>query len=107
MAIIDLPREKLYEQINKRVDLMINVGLEKEVKNLFNYRNYPALNTVGYKELFPFFEGKIKFEDAINEIKKNTRRYAKRQITWLKKYENALYFKNNTPITEIYNSLID
>ena len=49
---------------------------------------------MGYKELFPFFEGKIKFEDAINEIKKNTRRYAKRQITWLKKYENALYFKN-------------
>ena len=43
------------------------------MKNLFNYRNYPALNTVGYKELFPFFEGKIKFEDAINEIKKNTR----------------------------------
>ena len=62
---------------------------------------------MGYKELFPFFEGKIKFEDAINEIKKNTRRYAKRQITWLKKYENALYFKNNTPIAEIYNSLID
>lgn len=107
MAIIDLPREKLYERINKRVDLMIRMGLEKEVKNLFNYRKYPALNTVGYKEFFPFFEGKIKFEEAINEIKKNTRRYAKRQITWLKKYENAIYFKNNTPITEIYNSLID
>ena len=107
MAIIELPRKKLYEQINKRVDLMVNVGLEREVKNLFNYRNYPALNTVGYKELFPFFEGKIKFEDAISEIKKNTRRYAKRQITWLKKYENALYFKNSTPITEIYNLLVN
>ncbi len=107
MAIIDLPREKLYEKINKRVDFMIKMGLEKEVKNLFNYRKYPALNTVGYKELFSFFEGKIKFEEAINEIKKNTRRYAKRQITWLKKYENAMYFKNNTPIAEIYNSLID
>ena len=107
MAIIDLPREKLYEKINKRVDFMIKMGLEKEVKNLFNYRKYPALNTVGYKELFSFFEGKIKFEEAINEIKKNTRRYAKRQITWLKKYENAMYFKNNTPIEEIYNSLID
>ena len=107
MAIIDLPREKLYEKINKRVDFMIKMGLEKEVKNLFNYRKYPALNTVGYKELFSFFEGKIKFEEAINEIKKNTRRYAKRQITWFKKYENAMYFKNNTPIAEIYNSLID
>ena len=107
MAIIDLPREKLYEKINKRVDFMIKMGLEKEVKNLFNYRKYPALNTVGYKELFSFFEGKIKFEEAINEIKKNTRRYAKRQITWLKKYENAMYFKNNMPIAEIYNSLID
>ena len=107
MAIIDLPREKLYEKINKRVDFMIKMGLEKEAKNLFNYRKYPALNTVGYKELFSFFEGKIKFEEAINEIKKNTRRYAKRQITWLKKYENAMYFKNNTPIAEIYNSLID
>ena len=107
MAIIDLPREKLYEKINKRVDFMIKKGLEKEVKNLFNYRKYPALNTVGYKELFPFFEGKIKFEEAINEIKKNTRRYAKRQITWFKKYENAMYFKNTTPIAEIYNSLID
>ena len=95
MAIIDLPREKLYEKINKRVDFMIKKGLEKEVKNLFNYRKYP------------FFEGKIKFEEAINEIKKNTRRYAKRQITWFKKYENAMYFKNTTPIAEIYNSLID
>ena len=107
MVIIESPREKLYNQINKRVDYMVNKGLEEEVKKLFNYRKYPALNTVGYKELFPFFEGKIKFEDAINEIKKNTRRYAKRQITWLKKYKNALSFNNNTPIREFYNSLID
>ena len=107
MVIIESPREKLYEQINKRVDSMVNDGLENEVKNLLNYRKYPALNTLGYKELFPFFEGEIKFEDAINEIKKNTRRYAKRQITWLKKYDNALSFNNNTPIIEIYNSLIN
>ena len=106
MAIIESPREKLYEQINKRVDFMVNKGLEKEAKNLFNYRKYPALNTVGYKELFPFFEGKIKFEHAVNEIKKNTRRYAKRQITWLKKYENAMSFNNNLPIIELYNRLI-
>ena len=106
MVIIESPREKLYNQINRRVDSMVNEGLEEEVKKLFNYRKYPALNTVGYKELFPFFKGKIKFEDAINEIKKNTRRYAKRQITWLKKYENALYFENSTPITEIYNLLV-
>ena len=107
MVIIESPREKLYNQINKRVDYMVNKGLEEEVKKLFNYRKYPALNTVGYKELFPFFEGKIKFEDAINEIKKNTRRYAKRQITWLKKYKNALSFNNKITIRELYNSLID
>ena len=107
IVVIESPRESLYEQIDKRVDSMVNEGLEKEVKNLLNYKKYPALNTVGYKELFPFFEGKIKFEDAINEIKKNTRRYAKRQITWLKKYDNALSFNNNTPIIEIFNSLIN
>ena len=107
MVIIESPRDKLYEQINKRVDSMVIEGLEKEVKNLFKYREYPALNTVGYKELFPYFENKIKFEDAINEIKKNTRRYAKRQITWLKKYENALTFNNNIKTKDLYNSLID
>ncbi len=107
IVVIESPRERLYEQIDKRVDSMVNEGLEKEVKNLLNYKKYPALNTVGYKELFPFFEGEIKFEDAINEIKKNTRRYAKRQITWLKKYDNALSFNNNTPIIEIFNSLIN
>lgn len=107
IVVIESPRERLYEQIDKRVDSMVNEGLEKEVKNLLNYKKYPALNTVGYKELFPFFEGEIKFEDAINEIKKNTRRYAKRQITWLKKYDNALSFNNNTPTIEIFNSLIN
>mgnify|MGYP001235965214 CR=1 FL=1 len=107
MVIIESPRDKLYEQINKRVDSMVIEGLEKEVKNLFKYREYPALNTVGYKELFPYFENKIKFEDAINEIKKNTRRYAKRQITWLKKYKNALTFNNNIKTKDLYNSLID
>ena len=107
IVVIESPRKRLYEQIDKRVDSMVNEGLEKEVKNLLNYKKYPALNTVGYKELFPFFEGEIKFEDAINEIKKNTRRYAKRQITWLKKYDNALSFNNNTPIIEIFNSLIN
>ena len=107
IVVIESPRERLYEQIDKRVDSMVNEGLEKEVKNLLNYKKYPALNTVGYKELFPFFEGEIKFEDAINEIKKNTRRYAKRQITWLKKYDNALSFNNNTPTIEIFKSLIN
>ena len=107
IVVIESSRERLYEQIDKRVDSMVNEGLEMEVKNLLNYKKYPALNTVGYKELFPFFEGEIKFEDAINEIKKNTRRYAKRQITWFKKYENALHFNNTAPIKEIYNSLIN
>jgi tRNA dimethylallyltransferase len=82
---MDLPREQLYNNINARVDEMINEGLVKEAENLFAFRYYNALQTVGYSELFNYFEGKISLAGAIEEIKKNTRHYAKRQITWLRK----------------------
>lgn len=87
--VVNHPREKLYERINKRVDLMLQQGLEEEAQQLFSHRNNQALNTVGYKELFDFFSGIYSKKEAIEQIKQNTRRYAKRQITWFKSVENA------------------
>ena len=83
--ILDLPREELYERINKRVDKMIEDGLEDEVKSLSAYKDLPALQTVGYKEFFDFFDGKYNREEAIEKIKQHTRNYAKRQVTWFKR----------------------
>jgi tRNA dimethylallyltransferase len=78
-------REIMYDRINQRVDLMIENGLIQEAKNLYKYRNLNALQTVGYKELFAFFDGDYELDFAISEIKKNTRRFAKRQGTWFNK----------------------
>lgn len=82
---INLPREILYERINHRVDLMVKAGLLEEVKKLFSYRDLKPLQTVGYQELFPYFEGEISLEMALEKIKQNSRRYAKRQLTWLRR----------------------
>ncbi len=79
---LKMEREKLYEKINLRVEKMINMGLEEEVKNLLNYKELNALNTVGYKEWWDYFENKTTLEKVIEKIKQNTRNYAKRQITW-------------------------
>ena len=90
-VIMDWPREQLYARINERVDLMMNQGLLHEALNLMPHREKNALQTVGYKELFDYFDGKIDLPQAINLIKQNSRRYAKRQITWFKRYENAIW----------------
>jgi tRNA dimethylallyltransferase len=84
---IDLPRGFLYERINNRVDFMVEQGLEAEARSLFPFKNLNALQTVGYRELFDYFENKISKERAIELIKQNTRHYAKRQLTWFKKDE--------------------
>lgn len=76
------PRDELYSRINLRVDKMMEDGLEKEAEGLYGLRHLNALNTVGYRELFDFFDGKISRDKAIELIKRNTRRYAKRQMTW-------------------------
>ena len=107
MIILHCPRAILYEKINDRVDQMMDSNLEEEAKALIPYQSNSALRTVGYKELFPYFNGAYDLDHAVNEIKKNTRRYAKRQITWFKKYDNALCFPANTSIDEIYNLLQD
>ncbi len=85
-------REELFYMINKRVDLMIKQGLLNEVKNLYKYKNLNALNTVGYKELFDYLDDKLSLEKAIENIKTNTRRYAKRQLTWFKKDSSIHWF---------------
>ena len=90
------PRKEILEiRINNRVDEMINGGLIKEVKSLLKYRDLNPLNTVGYKELFEFFDGFISLKDAIELIKLNTRKYSKRQMTWFKKNKDILWFEKN------------
>ena len=79
---IQMPREELYTRINNRVEMMMTEGLEDEARSLFEFKHLPALQTVGYKELFDFFDGKCSREVAVEKIKQHTRNYAKRQITW-------------------------
>jgi tRNA dimethylallyltransferase len=91
---IGLQRERndLYSRINRRVDAMVNDGLEEEARSLYEFRHLNSLNTVGYKELFDFFEGKITFDQAVELIKRNSRRYAKRQMTWWGKDQEINWF---------------
>ena len=91
--ILNREREELYSRINKRVDEMMTEGLLEEVKKLYDYKDCNALQTVGYKELFAYFDGEWDLETAIEEIKKNTRRYAKRQMTWFRRDPNNHFFK--------------
>ena len=85
--LLELPRQELYDNISHRVDQMMEDGLLKEAEGLFSVRHLNALQTVGYKELFDYFEGKISLEKAVDDIKKNTRHYAKRQMTWFRRYK--------------------
>jgi len=89
---LEAERSVIYDRINQRVDIMMNEGLLAEAKELFPHKELNALQTVGYRELFSFFEGEITLEFAIEEIKKNTRRFAKRQLTWFKRNEATKWF---------------
>ena len=97
---IKVDRELLYKKINYRVDKMISDGLIQEAKTLLNFKDLNPLNTVGYKELFEHFKGNLTKNQAIEKIKQNTRRYAKRQMTWLKN-KNLVWIENNVEIDEI------
>lgn len=105
---LNLPRDFLYGQINSRVDRMIGQGLVEEVRSLAAYRNLNPLNTVGYSELFDFLDGKRSLEDAVSAIKQNTRRFAKRQLTWFRKDPQTEWFTpDQTPdIINYINSRI-
>ncbi|MCS3553140.1 MULTISPECIES: tRNA (adenosine(37)-N6)-dimethylallyltransferase MiaA [unclassified Sphingobacterium] len=89
---LTMDRTTLYERINMRVDLMVKDGLLDEVKSLISFKHKPALMTVGYSELFDFLDEKISWEEAIDKIKQNSRRYAKRQLTWFKKDISTVWF---------------
>ena len=98
---ITADRKIIYERINKRVDNMIENGLIKEAKMVYKHKDLNALKTVGYKELFEYLSGKCTLDKAIDEIKKNTRRFAKRQITWFKKQENTTWFDYKEPYKNV------
>lgn len=98
---LEADREKMYERINLRVDLMLKEGLIEEARALYPNKHLNALQTVGYRELFDYFDGKTTLDFAVEEIKKNTRRFAKRQITWFKRTENARWFDYQTDVSEI------
>lgn len=89
---ITMPREELYDRINRRVDIMINAGLEAEARAVLPYRDCNSLRTVGYSEMFDYFDGKITFDEAVELIKRNSRRYAKRQTTWFGRDNDIVWF---------------
>ena len=89
---IDRPREELYERIDTRIDTMLNMGLLEEAKSLYSYKNINALQTVGYQEVFDFLDGKFPWEETVRLLKRNSRRYAKRQLTWFRKDSSISWF---------------
>jgi tRNA dimethylallyltransferase len=109
IVYLNLDREMLYERINKRVDIMIDLGLEKEVRNLYEKGITP--HAIGYQEWLPYFRGEVSFETVVEEIKKNSRHLAKRQITWFKHqmdtkcYDVNLEYINET-IDKIYEDVL-
>ncbi len=100
---ITADREVIYERINKRVDLMMEEGLMEEAKNLYSFKALNALNTVGYKEIFKYLDREWDIDFAISEIKKNTRRFAKRQLTWFKKDTEIKWFNYDENTTSIFS----
>lgn len=92
---LNCDRDILHKRINKRVDQMIDAGLEKEAKNVYSQKNLNALNTVGYREWFAYFDGEISKEKAIELIKRNSRRYARKQLTWFRKDAQMSWFEPN------------
>lgn len=100
---LEADRKIIYNRINQRVDIMMNEGLLAEAKTLFPNKELNALQTVGYRELFSYFDREITLDFAIEEIKKNTRRFSKRQLTWFKRNENTKWFDFETP----YEAVVD
>ncbi len=102
---LEADREIMYERINQRVDLMLLEGLVEEAKKLYPNKQLNALQTVGYRELFDYFDGKTSLDYAVEEIKKNTRRFAKRQLTWFKRTENVNWFDYLSDRKEIISTI--
>ena len=102
---LEADRDVIYDRINKRVDIMIANGLIKEVESLQPFKNLNSLNTVGYKELFNYLDKTWTLEFAISEIKKNSRRFAKRQLTWFRRKPESLWFDYQTPLSAIITKI--
>lgn len=102
---LEADRDIMYDRINQRVDIMLNEGLLEEAKSLYPNKHLNALQTVGYRELFDYFDGKTTLDFAIEQIKMNTRRFAKRQITWFKRTENVSWFDYLTDRKEIIKTI--
>ena len=102
---LEAERQEMYDRINLRVDLMMQNGLLEEAQKLYPNKNLNALQTVGYRELFNYFDNEFTLDFAIEEIKKNTRRFAKRQLTWFKRTENATWFDYKTNVEEIIQTI--
>lgn len=102
---LEADREIMYNRINQRVDIMLNEGLLEEAQTLYPNKDLNALQTVGYRELFDYFDGNTPLDFAVEQIKMNTRRFAKRQITWFKRIENAVWFDYLTDKKEIINKI--
>jgi tRNA dimethylallyltransferase len=100
---LEADRNVIYNRINQRVDGMVKEGLLTEAEKLFPHKNLNALQTVGYRELFQFIDGEISLEFAIEEIKKNTRRFSKRQLTWFKRIENVKWFDYLSDVDDFIN----
>ena len=105
VIVLHQPREILYDRINQRVDQMIEEGLEEEVKQLEAHKDLGSLRTVGYQEWWDYFAGKNDKEATILEIKRNTRRYSKRQITWFNRYGKEILFPVNMPVEDFIKHL--
>ena len=100
---IDMERERLYDRINRRVDIMMQMGLEQEARSVYHLRELNSLQTVGYREMFDYFDGTISRDEAVELIKRNSRRYAKRQMTWFRRDEEIKWVDTaNKQIIEEY-----
>lgn len=102
---IQADREIIYERINQRVDAMMEAGLLQETEKLYPYKDLNALQTVGYRELFDYLDGKYTLDFAISEIKKNTRRFAKRQLTWLRKNQDIVWVDHDEKVESVLEKI--
>ena len=102
---IDLPREVLFSRINARTEQMMASGFLQEAERVYPLRHLNSLNTVGYKELFAYFDGKMDYDTAVARIAKNTRVYAKKQLTWLKKDDSVKFLQPETALMTILKDL--
>lgn len=102
---LDMPREILFDRINRRVDAMIDAGLPDEARSVYGLRNLNSLNTVGYKEMFSWLDGTMDFDTAVARIAKNTRVYAKKQLTWLRRQNDVKWVEPSTALETILEDL--